>query len=570
MPESLPPSGAPANASETGVVATIGRLEQQAALFAPRPNRFALLKLKAAPPADAPLLRVLRNHAFEGVASALPAYLAYAGAPMRVALGEYDDSLALPDQTADAWLVWLDFTRYPRLSDAELADWVVGRLEALRAATNGPLIVGSSADGGERYAALNARLAEWATRAPATALLPLDDLARGLGEAFFDERRADATGTRFSDAAALQAARALAFEVLAGFFTAPIKALAVDLDNTLYEGVLGEDGAEGVRLTEGHAALQRAVADWAARGVLVAVVSRNEAEDVRRLFERRSDFPLKPAQVAAWQVSWGDKSEAVIEAAARFNIAPDAFLMIDDNVGELAEAAARTPGLRLLHAGPTAQDAANALALYPGLPRGDAFAGRAADLAANAERQTLQREAFDEEAYLRALKAELTFSLDPAEDRARLADISRKTNQFNLALARLDEQAVEDYLARPERCVVHIRLSDRLADSGSVAALFARRRDEALVVDELCISCRALGRKLEDVMVAEALRRAAGVLGAGRVMLSYRRGPRNGPALEWLAGFSGVSPSGEHGEIELPASRLGDLPATPVRLTWTN
>ncbi|MGA0606001.1 HAD-IIIC family phosphatase [Phenylobacterium sp. VNQ135] len=556
--------------SDAGVPPVIARLEQQATLFAPRLNRFALLKLKASPPAEGPTLRVLRNHAFEGVASALPAFLDHAGVPMRAALGDYDDSLTLPEGSAEAWLVWLDFTRYPRLADEALADWAIGRLTALRAATHGPLIVANAPEPSLRYAALNARLADWAQATPGAAILPLDGLARELGEAFFDEARSAATGSRFSDAAAMATARTLAFELLADAFAPPLKALAVDLDNTLYEGVLGEDGAEGVRLGEGHAALQRAVADWAGRGVLVAVVSRNEPADVLSLFETRTDFPLRPQHIAAWQVGWGDKSAAVAAAAARFNIGADAFLMIDDNVGELAEAAARTPGLRLLYAGAEPAITANALAAYPGLPRGGDFAGRAADLAANAERQAMAREAFDETAYLAALKAELAFSLDPADDRARLAELSRKTNQFNLALARLDEQAVNDYLARPDACVVHIRLSDRLADSGSVAALFARREgDGRLIVDELCVSCRALGRKLEDLMVGEALRGAARALGARQVSLAYRVGPRNAPALDWAAAFAGVSLSGESGVVRLPDDRLDTLPAQPVGVSWT-
>lgn len=559
------------SASRPGVLATVEQLEQQAVLFAPRLNRFGLLKLKAAPAAAGPWLRVLRNHAFEGVASALPAFLAYAGVPMQVAIGDYDDSLTLPDgEDAGAWVVWLDFTRYPRLSDADLAAWAVERLTALRRAVRGALIVATAPEDGPRYAALNASLTDWAAQAPGAALLRLDEIAADLGDGFFDEGRAAATGTRFSDAAAMEAARRLAFLHLAAAFVPPIKALAVDLDNTLYDGVLGEDGADGVRLSEGRAALQAAVAAWARRGVLVAVVSRNEVADVRRLFEQRGDFRLEPGLVSAWQVSWGEKSDALAEAARAFNIGPDAFLMIDDNVGELAEAAARIPGLRLLHAGPDAQATAGALDLYPGLPRGEAFADRAADIAANAERQALAREAFDEDAYLAALKAELTFSLDPAGDRARLADISRKTNQFNLALARLDELKVDEYLTGQDRCVVHIRLADRLADSGSVAALFARREGDRLIVDDLCISCRALGRKLEDLMVTEALRRAAHELEAREVALTYRIGPRNAPALEWLARFAGAEPREDGGAAVIPVSRLEERTALPVTVNWTN
>jgi FkbH-like protein len=541
-------------------------LERQDVLFADRLNRFALMKLGA--PGSAPrTLRVLRNHAFEGVASALAPFLDYADIPMMVRIGDYDDSLQISSGDADATLVWQDFSRYPKLANDELAQWIVHRLDEVRARSRGPVIAAAAADAGQRYASVNLALDAWAARTPSAAILKLDAIAVELGPKAFDEARSGVTGTRLSDAAQLEAARTLAFEVLAGFLAEPVKALAVDLDNTLYSGVLGEDGPEAVSLTEFHAALQRAIGAWADRGMLVTVLSRNEPTDVEALFERRRDFPLRPHQVASWQVGWGRKSDAIAAAAAGFGIAPDSFLMIDDNLGELAEASSAFRGLRLLHAG-SAETAVRALSHYPGLPRrGIAFAGRGADLAANVERQTLAREAVDEEAYLAALQAALTFRLNPPEDRARLAEISRKTNQFNLALARLDEVAVEQYLTAPDRCVVHVRLADRLTDSGSVAALFARREGEAMVVDELCISCRALGRRLEDVMIAEALRGAAEALGTTRAEFVYRTGPRNRPALAWLEGFSGGA-GAEEGRAAAPAWALEPQVSPYITLNW--
>lgn len=231
----------------------------------------------------------------------------------------------------------------------------------------------------------------------------------------------------------------------------------------------------------------------------------------------------------------------------------------------------RHPGLRLLHAGGEADSTRLALQRYPGLPRpGQAFAGRAADLAANAERAALAREAPDEDAYLRALRAELSFALNPTEDRARLAELSRKTNQFNLALRRFDEVEVDRYITAPDRFVVHVKLADRLADSGSVAGVFGRLEDGVVVVDELCISCRALGRKLEDVMVAEAVRAGMGDLEANRVAFAFRRGPRNQPALDWLAAYAGVqAPVGE-GRLEIPAGRVSNTPRPSVTIKWAH
>ena len=546
----------------------LDRLDWQAPLFAARLNRLALMRL-GAPAPTGPALRVQRNHAFEGVASVLAPFFEFAGFALRPVLGDYDDSLSLPEEPYAAAVVWLDFARYSRLDDDQLVAWLLERLDVLRANAGGPLVVANSPDVGPRAEMLNAALEAWAARTAGAALLRLDRMARDLGDVALAEHRAAVTGTRYADPLCLEAARALVFEVLGAFHADPVKALAVDLDNTLYAGVLGEDGAEGVRLTEGHAELQQEIARLAETGVLVSILSRNEAADVQALFERRQDFPLRPEHVASWQVSWGEKSDALAAAAAGFNIAPESFLFIDDNVGELAQTSIVYAGLRLLHAGERGEDTARALAKHPGLPRdGLAFAGRSADLGANVQRAALAQEAVDSESYLRALKVELLFALDPAEDRGRLAEISRKTNQFNLALRRLDEVEVDRYLSLPDRCVVHVRLADRLADSGSVAALFGRREEGALIVDELCISCRALGRRLEDLMVAEAVRHAARRLGVNRIGFEYRRGPRNQPALSWLERFLGVGATEDAGRLEAGLDRFAAVPQTGVEVNW--
>lgn len=548
----------------------LDRLSWQATLFADPPSRLALMRL-GAPAAEGPTLFVYRNHAFENVASALGPFFAFAGYGFDIALGDYDDTLALPDAPYDAALVWLDFDRYPRLDDDDLAAWLVARLEALRNHAGGPLVVANDPGAGSRADTINAALSAWAARTPASGVLDLKALGAVLGPSAFDLARAEITGTRFADSLSLVAARGLGFDLLAHFAVPPIKALAVDLDNTLYHGVLGEDGVDGLVLTEGHAVLQRALVDLAKRGVLICIVSRNEPRDVQDLFAARSDFPLRPEHVANWQVGWGEKSAGVLRAAGAFAIAPDSFLFIDDNLGELIQVGGSITGIRLLHAQEEAHMTERVLARYPGIPRADTgFAGRAADLAANFQRAALAEAAADEAAYLEALRAELTFSIDPNKDLARLAEISRKTNQFNLALQRLDEVAVDRYLQAPDRCVVHVRLSDRLADSGSVAAIFMRREGQVSVVDEFCISCRALGRKLEDLMAAEAFRAGRAKIGGSSVTIAWKRGPRNQPALDWLAAFTGVAPDGAEGRQIVPTDRL-DAPTTAaVSVGWTD
>lgn len=546
----------------------VDRLAWQNVIFAERLNRFQLMKLGSRIADDAPKLLVLRNHVFETAAVALPPFLAFAGLQLRPAYSDYDDSVPLPQEPAAAVLVWMDFHRLDGLDDESLTDWLLARLTRVRGRCSGALIVANAPDRDARSERLNNLLERWAEETADAAVLRLDAIARDLGDGFFDDGRAEVAGTRYSDQAMLRAARALGLELLPSFLGQPVKAIAVDLDNTLYDGVLGEEGPRGVTLTDGHQALQRELAGWAAKGVLIAIVSRNEVADVQQLFNERPDFPLRPEMVASWQVGWEDKSVSVAAAAAEFNIAPDGVLFIDDNGGELIEVAHAHPGLRLLYAGSGPEHTAAALRAYPALPRGPIFAGRADDVRANRERAAIASASLDEEAYLEALKPVLTFALNAQGDRKRLAELSAKTNQFNLALKRFDERAVDQRLTDPDGAVVHVRLADRLADSGSIAAIFMRRAAEMLVVEELCISCRALGRRLESLIVGEAVRGAAEALGVRRVVFDYVTGPRNAPALAWLQDLIGRPLPQREGQAEIGSIDL--LAETPsvVRLMW--
>jgi FkbH-like protein len=554
-------------------MAGIASIELQKALFARRLNSFDLMKASGDEAGQAISIRVHRNHGFEPVARALPAFLSYAGFRADIRIGAYDDGLTLSGEPADIEIVWIDFDRYRALVTADIIAWISERVAALRASGSAPILIAEAPGTTDAEREINAALAAIAARTPSLWLIPLAAIRDELGDAFFDLRRAELTATRLSNAAAMDCARRIGFSLVPQAFGRMIKAVAVDLDNTLYEGVLGEDGPEGLRLGEDHARLQERLAELSRKGVLIAVVSRNAHEDVQRLFAARTDFPLRPELVADWQVDWAGKAGGIRRAAERFRIATDAFLFVDDNAGELAAVAAELPDVKLVFAGDGAAHTDFTLEHYPGLTPAAASATgalRNADLRANEAREKIAREATTPNDYLRSLGVELTFRRNDPDTLARFAEISAKTNQFNLALMRANAAVVADYMAKPGREAIMVFLKDRLADSGSIATLLCRRDAETLVVDDLCISCRAMGRFLEDAIVAEALRVAVGDGGVRSVRFAHKPGPRNAPARAWLGAFTGRPVDGED-ELEWPWSdeRLSSiLAATPVTIFW--
>jgi FkbH-like protein len=518
----------------------LSRAQWQPALFAERPSRLELLKLKATWPLTSLTIRVHRNHAFEHLATVAETWFAWWGKAAKFLYSDYDDSLsfAFDDaEKADLEVLWLDMSRFAgRFDPAELVHWLSGRLVALRARTSVPIIMAAVELTDEQFAAMQ----KAAKEIPGVRVADFRPLQTKLGVKMFDERAAKFSGTRLSDAASVLVARELACRWVPAMLMPRIKAVAIDLDHTLFEGVLGEDG-EQVRLTPAHAELHKFFLSLREQGIFLALVSRNEEADVRKLFEARKDFPLQWQHFSATAVSWGSKADGIRQVAKTMRIGEDAVLFVDDNPGELISVTMQLPHVRTVHALPDAAATQRVLEFFPGLwawERSATDALRAADLDAESERARLATQAMDPMEYLRCLQVRLRIEVSPHQHLTRLQELSQKTNQFNLNLQRLSEVDFSERLDSPEYRIAVIGLSDKLSDSGLIGLVVARREQEALVIEELTISCRALGRRLEDLMIAETARAILEELPAQEVKILHRTAPRNAPAREWLARFA--------------------------------
>lgn len=553
----------------------IDTCEMQRLLFSASPSRADLLSLAdKGVPVGPCRLYVLRNQSFEFIASVLAPFMRYAGFAPQIAYSDYDDSLSFQAPIeADVVLVWLDFERYlEALPAAEIVAWVLGRMEALRAQTASPILLGLPPRASEALGEIHDGLSAGLAAVPGLHGCDQDAVYQPLGPKFWDLRAMGLTGTRLSNKACIELARMLGFVCLPALLSPRIKAIALDLDNTLYGGVLGEDGSLALALSPAHRKLQETLLDLRERGIFLALVSKNQDEDVVALFDDRQDFPLRLDHVSARSISWRSKPEGLVQIAQALRIGLDAILFVDDNPGELAEVSGELPGVRFIHAA-SPEETTRALALFPGLHgyrASDEDALRVKDLAHADQRSALRNRLADPNEYLRSLGVALTFHLNPHGLAGRLHALSQKTNQFNTALRRFSEAEVAMYLDSAGHVAVGVGLKDRLSDSGIVGALFGRFIDRTLVIDEVCISCRALGRQIEDVLVAEALRGMILSRPVETVVFATSAGPRNQPALHWLAGFTGAevaAPSDVSWAWD-PVAMASRHEAVPVDVQW--
>ena len=498
-------------------------------LFQEQLKRNELLALAPAETEHVVTIAVHRNHSFELVASVVNPFLALARTRARFIYGPYDDSLSFAgiEEKADIHLLWVDAVRY---GIPDIFPWLYSRIDVLRAtfAARGHSCKVIAAVAGTRAEASDM---------PDTLFLSCDAVVAELQGAAFDSRLEPFTGTRFSNQACLLLARELGVRSIPDMLFPPLKALILDLDNTLYEGVLGEDGLEGVIP---YMVLQEYIADLGRQGFLLALASRNEEEDVRRLFAERKDFVLQWEDFSARILDWRPKSESILAIARALCIGTDAVLFVDDNHGERVQVHRELPEVRILAAdGP--EETLAALRWFPGLHKTSVSLEdtlRRDDLKANKARETLRRHLRPED-YIRELGIVLDLAVDPPQAGARVYELLHKTNQFVLALKRPSQEELAGYFTAGDRCVITVSMRDRLSDSGLIAVGLFRSTPGALGMDELVVSCRALGRGVEDSMIRSMIKLGAKTLDAGPALaVAYRTGPRNKPALDWLHGFS--------------------------------
>lgn len=334
---------------------------------------------------------------------------------------------------------------------------------------------------------------------------------------------------------------------LAGLFdqTPPKKGLITDLDDTLWAGLVGEVGADGVAWTldrdaQEHGLYQQLLASLADAGVLIGVASKNEPDVVSEVF-RRSDLVLPQDAVFPFDVGWGPKSEAVGRILREWNIGPDAVVFVDDSGLELAEVEAAFPGIECI-----------------AFPKGDheafgqmltrlraLFAKRTVSAEDSLRLQSVRtsravreeaRSAVDPDEFLRSVGGAVAFSRGD-EQHVRAFELLNKTNQFNLNGRRLSEAEWHRALADPAAFLVTVDYRDRFGPLGTIAAILGRKDGRDLFVDAWVMSCRAFSRRIEHHSLAHLFDSAD----VDRVVLAYEPTERNGVLREFLESLFGSS-----------------------------
>ncbi|WP_338696848.1 HAD-IIIC family phosphatase [Streptomyces sp. Q6] len=352
------------------------------------------------------------------------------------------------------------------------------------------------------------------------------------------------------------------------------KVLVVDLDNTLWDGILGDDGPDGIAAAttyrgEAFGKFQKAVKQIGAQGVLLAVSSKNDQEPVLAVLRDHPDMVLREGDFARVHANWDPKDGNLRAIASRLNLGVDSFVFADDSPFECGLVSSSLPEVAVvrldeepaLHVDRLLADGwfdVRALTAEDRL--------RAEQYRSEADRQDLQESAGSMEEYLAALDVRLDISPVRDHEVARIAQITLRTNQFNLTTLRLQQTEVQQRRDAADQLVLAVRARDRFGDNGVVGAVFAHRADGVLHLDNMLLSCRVFARGIEQATVSVLLAHAAAT-GASAVHARYRPTAKNHRVRDFYPslGFTTTAESAD-GELDF-AHDLTDLPEVPAHLT---
>ena len=330
----------------------------------------------------------------------------------------------------------------------------------------------------------------------------------------------------------------LAARILAAQRGLSKKCLVLDLDNTLWGGVIGDDGLDGIVLGEGsaageaHLALQHYAKQLKERGVVLAVCSKNDVKIAEAAFRDHPEMALRRSDFAAFQANWDDKAQNLKAIAAKLNIGVDSLVFVDDNPIERARVRQSLPTVAVPE---MPEDPAHYVRCLADAGYFEAVAftaedrGRAEAYAANAEREALLGSAESMDDFLRGLAMTVVHGPFTAVDHARVVQLINKTNQFNTTTRRYAGDEIARIMEEPDAVTLQFRLLDRLGDNGLVSTMILRPTpddDETLEIENWVMSCRVFGRELEFEAMNIAVE-AARERGARALVANYLPTPKN-------------------------------------------
>ncbi|MDT9000885.1 HAD-IIIC family phosphatase [Paucibacter sp. APW11] len=356
------------------------------------------------------------------------------------------------------------------------------------------------------------------------------------------------------------------------------KCLVLDLDNTLWGGVIGDDGLAGIVLGQGHPVgeahlqVQATALALRERGIVLAVSSKNDEAVARQVFREHPDMLLRESHIAVFQANWKDKASNLRAIAQTLNIGVDALVFLDDNPAERQQVRLELPDVGVPEL-PSAPEFFASTLLAAGYFEALQFTAedsqRAEQYQANAARTAELGASSDLAGYLKSLQMRAHVAEFDAVGRARISQLINKTNQFNLTTRRYSEAEVEAFEQDPQVLGLQIRLLDRFGDNGMISVVICKPQDaQTWLIDSWLMSCRVLNRGVER-QVLNVLVQCAAQRGIRQLIGQYIPTEKNSMVAEHYPrlGFTPLEAEGEVQRWQLDVEAYVPV-EQPIEVLW--
>lgn len=333
------------------------------------------------------------------------------------------------------------------------------------------------------------------------------------------------------------------------------KVIVLDCDNTLWQGICGEEGEMGVCVDENFRTLQKFMLEKNTSGMLLALCSKNNEQDVWKVFDKNTGMLLKKDNLITWRINWQSKSENIKSIAKELNLGLDSFIFIDDNPMECAEVMEACPMVLTLQLPKDTKQIPAFLEhvwAFDILKVTEEDRNRTQMYATEKKRKEIQEKDLTIEEFIKSLKLKVSMKLINKNQIARVAQLTQRTNQFNLSTIRRTEEKLETLLEdKSIKCWV-VEVMDKFGEYGLVGVILTKERQDSIFIDTFLLSCRVLGRGVENAILS-SLAKYCGEIKAEFIEADFYPTAKNKPFAEFLlkSGWEIDKEEGEYTKYKL-------------------
>lgn len=320
------------------------------------------------------------------------------------------------------------------------------------------------------------------------------------------------------------------------------KCIVLDLDNTLWGGIVGEDGLEGIHLSmdppgNSFLAFQQALLDYYNKGIILAVNSRNNPEDALRIIRSHPNMVLKEDHFAAMRINWNDKVQNLRELAQELNINLDSMVFFDDDPVNRLLVRTLLPEVEVPELPQSPQEYVLFLNQLQYFDDGDMVTEedklRGSFYITEKLRREEKKKFENKEDFLKQLSLNLLVFEDNDSSLTRLSQMTKKTNQFNIFKIPLSELDIKQYIESANYAVFHAKLHDRFGDHGIITFALVEKNKNNWNIKQMLVSCRVFDREVPEALLSVILKKAR-ESGVEKVTISFKETEKNKPAWEFI------------------------------------